>query len=95
MTSLDKPWDDLHHRSYFLLELIRIEAGEFTVTVTGDQSCPINPLATHAVYAEGKMETIVETIPINISRTLNIVENVFIGVDCSPKEIQIYTDLFN
>jgi hypothetical protein len=22
------------------------------------------------------------------------VENVFIGVDCSPEEIQIYTDLF-
>jgi hypothetical protein len=22
MTSLDKPWEDLHHRSYFLLELI-------------------------------------------------------------------------
>ena len=21
MTSLDKPWDDLHHRSYFLPEL--------------------------------------------------------------------------
>jgi hypothetical protein len=25
MTSPDKPWDDLHHRSYFLLELSRIE----------------------------------------------------------------------
>jgi hypothetical protein len=25
MTSLDKPWDDLHHRSYFLPELSRIE----------------------------------------------------------------------
>jgi hypothetical protein len=26
MTSPDKPWEDLHHRSYFLLELHRIEA---------------------------------------------------------------------
>jgi hypothetical protein len=26
MTSPDKPWDDLHHRSYFLPELRRIEA---------------------------------------------------------------------
>jgi hypothetical protein len=33
----------------------------------GDRSCPINPLATHKVYAEGNMTTIVETIPINIS----------------------------
>jgi hypothetical protein len=27
MTSPYKPWDDLHHRSYFLLELSRIEVG--------------------------------------------------------------------
>jgi hypothetical protein len=37
MTSPDKPWEDLHHRSYFLPKLSRIKAGEFTVTMTGDQ----------------------------------------------------------
>jgi hypothetical protein len=52
MNSPEKPWDNLHHRSYFLLELSRIEAREFTLTMTGDRSCPINPLATHEVYAE-------------------------------------------
>ena len=62
--------------------------------MTGDRSCPINPLATHEVYAKGNMETIAETIPINISRTPGVVENVFVGADCSPREIQIYTDLF-
>jgi hypothetical protein len=51
-------------------------------------------LATHAVYAEGNMETIAETIPINISRTLGVVENIFIRADCFHEEIQIYTDLF-
>jgi hypothetical protein len=94
MTSPDKPWDDLHHRSYFLPELSRIKVREFTLTMTGDRSCHINPLATHQVYAKGNMETIVETIPINISRTPGVVDNVFIGADCSPREIQIYTDLF-
>jgi hypothetical protein len=94
MSSLDKPWDDLHHKSYFLPELRRKEAGEFTLTMNGDRSCPINPLAMHEVYAEGNLETITETIPINISRTPGIVENVFVGADCSPEEIQIYTDLF-
>jgi hypothetical protein len=44
MTSLDKPWDDLHHISYFLLELRRIEAGEFTLIMTGDRSCPYKSL---------------------------------------------------
>jgi hypothetical protein len=46
MTSPDKPWEDIHHRSYFLPELSRIEAGEFTITMTGDHPCPINLLAT-------------------------------------------------
>ena len=64
------------------------------MTMIGDRSCPINPLATHEVYAEGNMETIAETIPINISRTPGIVENVFVRADCSPEEIQIYIDLF-
>jgi hypothetical protein len=67
MTSPDKPWEDLHHRSYFLPELSQIKVGEFTVNMMGDRSCPINLLATHEVYAEGNMATITETIPINIS----------------------------
>jgi hypothetical protein len=94
MTSSDKPWEDLHHRSYFLPELSRIEAGEFTMTMTGDQSCPINLLATHEIYAEGNMVTITKTIPINISRNPGVVENIFIGANFSPEEIQIYTYLF-
>jgi hypothetical protein len=94
MTSPNKPWDDLHHKSYFFPKLGRTEAKEFILTMTRDRSCPINPLATHEVYAEGNMATIVETISINISRTPDIMDNVFIGVDYSPGEIQIYIDLF-
>jgi hypothetical protein len=40
------------------------------------------------------MTTIIATIPINISRNPGVVENVFVGADCSPEEDQIYTDLF-
>jgi hypothetical protein len=64
------------------------------LTMIGDRSCPINPLTMHAVYAEGNMETITETIPIDISRTTCVMDNFFFGVDCSPEEIQIYTYLF-
>jgi hypothetical protein len=94
MTSSDRPWDNIHHRYYFLPKFRKIEAGEFTLTMIGDKACPINPLATHVVYTEGNMETITKTIPIDISRIPSVVENIFIGVDCSPEEIQIYTDLF-
>jgi hypothetical protein len=87
MTSLDKPWEDLHHRSYFLPELSRIESKEFTLTMTGDRFCPINPLATHKVYPEGNMATIDEMIPINISRTPSVIGNVFVGAYYSPEEM--------
>jgi hypothetical protein len=66
-TGLERPWDDLHHISYFLSELRRIEADEFMLTMTGDRYFSINPLSTHEVYAEGNMETITEMILIDIS----------------------------
>jgi hypothetical protein len=53
----------------------------------GDRTCPINPLATHEVYAEGNMETIIESIPINLSRTPSVIDNVFVGEYCSLEEI--------
>jgi hypothetical protein len=87
MTGPDRPWDDLHHTSYFLPELRRIEVGELFLTMNGDNPCPINPLATHGVYTEVNMESIATMIPIDISKIPGVVENVFVGADCSPKEI--------
>jgi hypothetical protein len=94
ITGPNKPWEDLHHRSYFLPELHRIEAGEFTINMTGDQPYLINLLATQDIYAEGNMATITAMIPINISRNPGVVENVFVGAAFSPEEVQIYTDIF-
>jgi hypothetical protein len=54
MTGPDRPWDDLHHRSYFLPEMRRVEAGEFTTTMNGDATCPVNPLAMHTNLCRGK-----------------------------------------
>jgi hypothetical protein len=94
MKGLDRPWDDLHHSSYFLPEHRRVEAREFTKTMNGYVTCPVNPFAMHIIYTEGNMESIDKMIPIDISKTLGVLENVFIGVDCSLEEIQVYTKLF-
>ena len=40
------------------------------------------------------METVTEMIPIEISRTPDIMDNFFVGEDFSLKEIWIYTYLF-
>ena len=52
------------------------------------------PLGTHGIYAEGNMENLSPTIPINISHILHKIENFYIGVNCLPNEIKIYTSLF-
>ena len=44
--------------------------------------------------ADGNMENISPTIPINISRDPGRIENVYIGTECSHAEIQEYTELF-
>jgi hypothetical protein len=55
--------------------------------MTGDRSCHTNPLATHKIYAEGNMKTIAKTIPINISRTPGVINNVFVGAYSSREEM--------
>ena len=62
--------------------------------LAGDADIPINPLPREGIFAEGNMEKISITIPINIFANPNIVENVYIGASYSPEEIAIYTALF-
>jgi hypothetical protein len=94
MTRRDRPWDDIHHRYYFLHDIRRVETRYFIVTMNGDVSRSIKPLTMHELQTEGNMASIDEMIPIDISKTHGIVENVFIGVDCSPEDIKEYTKLF-
>ena len=60
----------------------------------GDVDTPINRLPREGIFAEGNMENISATIPINISVDPNIVENVHIDANCFPEEIAIYKALF-
>ena len=53
-----------------------------------------SPVTTHNVFAEGNMSNISKTIPINISKIPGKIENILIGADCSPDEIELYTTLF-
>jgi hypothetical protein len=69
LTGPDRPWDDLHHRSYFLPELRRIEAREFVSTMNGDNLVLSILWLRTQVYAEGNMESITTMIPIDISKT--------------------------
>ena len=91
MCGCGKICEYLHHRSYFLPELSKIENQEFHMRLSDDVDTPINPLPREGMFAEGNMENISTTIPINISMNPDVMENIHIGANFSPEEISIYT----
>ena len=62
--------------------------------LSDDVDTTVNPLPREGVFAEGNMEKISVTIPINISVKPDVMENIYKGENCSPEEIAIYTSLF-
>ena len=56
MCGWDKIYEDLHHRSYFLPELSKIENQEFHVRLTDDVDTPVNPLRREGMFANGNIE---------------------------------------
>ena len=79
MCSRDKICEDLHHQSYFLPELSKIENQEFHVRLSNDVDTLVNPLPREGVFAEENMANISATILINISVKPDVVENIYIG----------------
>jgi hypothetical protein len=67
MSAPDMLWDNLHYRSYFLLELEWIEQDEFRSTLSEMVGHVVVPLDTHGIYVEGNMENIFPTVMIDIS----------------------------
>ena len=71
-----------------------MECDDFREILSEKIGSPVVPLSSPSPMADGNMANVSTTIPINISCDLGKVENVYIGVDCSPDEIKYYTKLF-
>ena len=59
--------EDLHHRSYFLPELSRIENQEFHMRLSDDVDTPINPLPREGMFSEGIWKIF---LPLSLSTSL-------------------------
>ena len=94
MSGVEPPWEELHHRSYFLPELNRMEREDYREILSENIGSLVVPLSSPGQMANGNMGNLSPTIPINISCDLGKVENVYIGVDCSHDEIKEYIELF-
>jgi len=73
MTSVERQWGDMHHRSYFLLDLHQVESNLSGPSSTGSVHKILNRLAPAQIFVEGNMSNISETIPMNISKNPNII----------------------
>ena len=76
MSGVEPPWEELHHRFYFLPELDRLEHEDFREILSENIGSPVVPLSSPGQMAEGNMENLSPTIPINISRDPGKIENV-------------------
>ena len=71
-----------------------MEHEDFREVLSERIGIPMVPLSSPGPMADGNMENISPTIPINISRDPSRIENVDIGAECSHAEIQEHTKLF-
>ena len=85
MNPTQKLWGINHKQSYFLPSENNLMSIEVDIATDKNFHWHKSPLDMHDAYIEGNMANTYHTIPINISSKPDIIENIFIEVDCSPK----------
>ena len=68
MSGIEQPWEELHHRLYFLHKLDRLECDDFRVILSEKIGSPVIPFSSLGQMDEGNMANLSPTIPINIFR---------------------------
>lgn len=102
MTSPYYPWDNIHHRSYYLPQATKPSlpiSNQFTIETkdfvpSGYIDWFQNPILTLDAFQERNMANISPTIQIDISLIDRVIENIGVGAPCSPTEIRDIKHLF-
>ena len=84
MCPIEKPWEISHHRSSFIPTTDQLKKIDLKLTIDKKFDWFKCPFPAQSVFIEGNLSNISNTIPINISSNPNVIENIMIGVDCSP-----------
>ena len=78
LTAPEYPWDDMHHRSFFLPEELVLQSDQFSMEtndfIHGKFYWFKNPILAPDTFEEGNMANISPTIKINISTNPEVVE---------------------
>ena len=94
MTSPDYPWDDLHHRSYYLPMAINATQSYDQYTIEVEYLIPLghidwfqHPIPALDAFEKGNMANISPTLKINISLTPMVTENISVGESYSSTKV--------
>ena len=78
LTTLKHPWDDMHHRSFFLPEELVSQSDQFSMEtkdfIHGKVDWIKNPILAPDTFEEGNMANVSPTININLSTNPKVVE---------------------
>ena len=89
LTALEYPWDDMHHRSFFLPEELVSQSNYFSMEtkdfIHGKFDWFKNPIPAFDAFEEGNMAKISPTIKIDISTNSDIVEEIMLGGIMLPR----------
>ena len=101
MTSPNYPWDDLHHRSYYLPQATTpsFSSNQYIIETkgfipSGHVDCFQNPIPAFDAFEECNMDNISLAIHINISCTLGVTKNISVGPSCSPTKVEDIKQIF-
>ena len=84
----------MHHQSYFLSDLERVDHDEFRITLSESVGYIVLPLGTRGIYVEGNMVNLSPMILINIYWIPGKIDHAYIDANFSLDEIKRYTDIF-
>ena len=83
LTTPKYPWDDMHHRSFFLSKDLVSQFDQFSVEtkdfIHGKVDWYKNPILAPDAFEEGDIANISPTIKIDISPNSKIVEEIMLG----------------
>jgi hypothetical protein len=88
------PWDENHHRSYFLPPLEEIQKYIHSISPPDVVDSLQSPMLTQDTISEGNLGNISSMVIIDISIKEGIVEHINLNANCSLKEVVSYTALF-
>lgn len=92
MMTKEEPWEDYHHLSHLPDHIEDVSNEPNRLSIVDFLS---NYVFIDTVDSERNVSNIEETISIDISTKLGIVENIHVDKSCSPLELETYCALFH